>query len=201
MDKKNQRNRAISLALTGGIACGKSEALKIFQLLGFHSLQADLLVKEIYQEKEIKSSFFERWGKSVFSKNSIDYSQLAKIIFSKKEELLWLEEQVYPRLLKKIFLIKKKYPVNIIEVPLLFEKYWEKYFDKSICVWANDEKQKEYLKKKNWHFEEFHKREKFQISKAEKLEKADFAIINHFSKEILKKQCQEIVYKTFFEDQ
>ena len=185
----------VKIALTGGISCGKSQTLKIFQKLGYLTLEADKLIKKIYQTDEIIAKFTQHWGKDIISKKKVNLKNLAKIIFNSKKEMAWLKKTIYPILLKEILSIcPKRYPSSIIEIPLLFENNWQKYFDFTICVWANDERQKELLKKRQWTQQNFKLRQAHQINKSLKLQLADFGIINHFSKKILQKQCKQIVY-------
>ena len=75
------------------------------------------------------------------------------------------------------------------EIPLLFEKDYTARFDAVLAVWGDAEIRRERLKTlRNFSDEEIAKRESQQLPSDEKLERADFALVNNGSKELLRKQ-------------
>ena len=74
----------MKLALTGGIACGKSLVAKFFQELGVQTLDADDVVHELEAPGGAAvSAIVSRFGESVLAPDGgIDRSKLAEIVFS-----------------------------------------------------------------------------------------------------------------------
>ena len=55
--------RPLAVALTGGIAAGKSEALRAFARHGAAIASSDEVVHRLYREDgELKAALRERWG-------------------------------------------------------------------------------------------------------------------------------------------
>ena len=80
------------------------------------------------------------------------------------------------------------------EVPLLFEKRWENFFDTRIVIAIDPAKQNKRLKKnRNLNPEEIKIRMQFQISQEEKIKKADYVIWNNSSLKELEKQVFNLV--------
>ena len=73
------------IALTGGIACGKSLVAKFFRELGFQTLDADDVVHELEAPGGAAvSAIVSRFGQSVLAPDGgIDRSKLADIVFAR----------------------------------------------------------------------------------------------------------------------
>ena len=60
--------RPLAVALTGGIAAGKSEALQAFARHGAATISSDALVHELYRDDaELQAALRDRWGEDVFA--------------------------------------------------------------------------------------------------------------------------------------
>ncbi len=93
MNSDSDRDRPIvSIGLTGGIACGKSNALRHFQRLGAHIIDADILARRVVAPgqpayREIVLEF----GRGVLQENgAIDRKRLGDLIFSNEQARLAL---------------------------------------------------------------------------------------------------------------
>ena len=87
-----KRPRAV--ALTGGIAAGKSEALKAFARHGAATASADALVHELLaHDAEVREAIRERWGDDAVG----DRARIGAIVFDDRGELDWLEQLLHPR--------------------------------------------------------------------------------------------------------
>ena len=90
--------RPLAVALTGGIAAGKSEALKAFARHGAVTISSDELVHELYRDDaELKDALRTRWGDSVFSGGEVDRAAVGGIVFADRADLAWLEAELHPR--------------------------------------------------------------------------------------------------------
>ena len=84
--------RPLAVALTGGIAAGKSEALQAFARHGAAVISSDEVVHELYRDDaELQAALRERWGDSVFADGEVDRAAIGRIVFGDRDELAWLE--------------------------------------------------------------------------------------------------------------
>ncbi len=196
------KNKVI-IGLTGGIGCGKSTVLDIFQNElpnHYFCLCADDLCHNVYKLKsdELNEFFEKRWGQSFLDKNGIiRRGEVAKTIFNKKyfsNELNWLGNILHPF----IFEEAQKQIVNttgnfiIFDIPLLYESNLEKYFSDIIGVWSDNNTQEKRLLIRGYSSVEMAVRKSAQLPAVEKLERADYGIINNGSLNELIEQCKII---------
>ena len=86
----------LKIGLTGGIAAGKSEALKAFARLGAATLSSDTVVHELLESEPLRGRLAERWGAEVVSEGGVDRARIGEIVFADPEQLTWLEHQIHP---------------------------------------------------------------------------------------------------------
>lgn len=138
------------VGLTGGIATGKSTVAGLFQKDGFHVINADSLIKEIYKLADTIQFIRERFPKCI-SKDQIDFRVLRKIAFENIQNKKILENYLYKRMPDqfKLHINSKDSEVVIYDVPLLFEKELNKLVDHNIVVYCPEETQIERLKSRD----------------------------------------------------
>ncbi|HXR61710.1 MAG TPA: dephospho-CoA kinase, partial [Solirubrobacterales bacterium] len=83
----------LKIGLTGGIAAGKSEALKAFARLGAATLSSDAVVHELLEGEELRGRLVERWGSDVVGDGVLNRAKIGEIVFADPEQLSWLEGQ------------------------------------------------------------------------------------------------------------
>lgn len=184
------------LGITGSFGAGKSTVREEFSLLGWYFFDADKVCHDIYASPT--GEFFNRitacWGRNIIAPDgSIDRRKLAEKVFGKPDELKKLTDILYPELDRRmdseIAMCRSKGINGAFEIPLLFEKDYTARFDAVLAVWGDAEIRRERLKTlRNFSDEEIAKRESQQLPSDEKLERADFALVNNGSKELLRKQ-------------
>jgi len=126
------------IGLTGGIGTGKSQVGIILKNLGHPVLEADYLVKCIYQKKET-IEFVEKLFPNAIVDQAIDFKILRKLFFSQKQEALNLENHLYKQIPAMFEIERLRLNVTnylIYDVPLLFEKNLVPYFDSVVLVYA-----------------------------------------------------------------
>lgn len=178
--------RPLAVAVTGGIAAGKSEALAAFARHGALVSSSDELVHRLYREDAgLKEELRARWGDAVFAGGEVDRAAVGRIVFSDRAELAWLEGMLHPRVrrLYEIWLEELRRSADppalaVAEIPLLYEAGGETRFDKVVVVTAPE------------HVREARRgvvddRESRLIPDEEKLRRADFAFVNDGSLEEL----------------
>lgn len=136
------------IAITGGIASGKSRVAQYIRSLGHPVVSADQLARELSQPGgEAYSEILQAFGSMVLAQDqSIDRKQLGALVFKDKERLRELEGILHPLIQKKADQIRKElqlkgHLVAFYEVPLLFEKNLAHRFDQILLVVANEQAQ------------------------------------------------------------
>jgi dephospho-CoA kinase len=166
--------RPLAVALTGGIAAGKSEALKAFARHGAATISSDALVHELYRDdEELQAALRERWGDSVFANGDVDRAAVGQIVFADRGELSWLEAELHPRVRAATadWLARQTAEVAVAEIPLLFETGGESRFDRVVVITAPAELRAE---RRGGHED----REARLVPEEEKVRRADFAYVN-----------------------
>lgn len=134
--------RPLAVALTGGIAAGKSEALQAFARHGAAVISSDDVVHRLYREDEgLQAALRERWGERVFHDGEVDRKEVGRIVFSDRAELAWLESELHPRVraATDAWLAGQTADVAVAEIPLLYETGGEARFDRVVVVTASPE--------------------------------------------------------------
>ncbi len=125
------------IALTGGIGSGKSTALALLKNSGFITLTSDGIVSDLYKKNRIKrllKRLFPTAVKGLFCLK-IDRAEISKLAFSNPEKHKALTDTITPLVLKEIIKRSNKIKSAVfVEVPLLFECGYEKYFDQVIVI-------------------------------------------------------------------
>lgn len=133
------------LGLSGGIATGKSTVSKILKENGYFIIDADKLVKAIYQKAET-IQFVTNHFPACVDKGIIDFKLLRQEVFSKAESKTQIEQFIYQRMpeaFKEEAKMASAEEVIIYDVPLLFEKGLHLLVDQSICVYCSSQLQVE----------------------------------------------------------
>jgi dephospho-CoA kinase len=134
------------VGLTGGIAAGKSEALRALERVGAATLSSDDVVHELLTSGEVRDMLVERFGDRVAPNGEIDRGAVAEVVFGDPEQREWLEGVLWPRVGERIASWREGLEhadpqprAAVVEVPLLFEAGMEAAFDTTIAVVANEE--------------------------------------------------------------
>ena len=180
------------IGLTGGIGCGKSTALGIFESLGAETFDSDSIVKELLDgDGEVRRCLTKRLGERIVGGlGKVDRERLAGIVFNDSEELRWLENLLHPLVRNHWETRVRAAPETfwVVEIPLLFEKKLEKLFDFTVCVSASQSLQLARWREKGLTVDQARLRIDRQLPLDEKLSRADFVLSNNGSVEFLREQ-------------
>lgn len=88
-----------AIALTGGIATGKSTVCNLLKLHGFLIIDADKIAHKLLDENSQKIE--ELFGKQYVENGKVLRKELGKIIFSNEENKLKLEALLHPLIFQK----------------------------------------------------------------------------------------------------
>ena len=173
--------RPLAVALTGGIAAGKSEALGAFARHGAAVISSDDVVHRLYREDEgLQTALRDRWGERVFRDGEVDRAEIGRIVFADRAELAWLESELHPRVraATDAWLAEQSADVTVAEIPLLFETGGERRFDRVVVVTAPPEVREA-------RRGALAEREDRLVPEEEKVRRADFSYVNDGSLEEL----------------
>lgn len=182
------------VGLTGGIGSGKSTALAAFDKLGAATLSLDQLAKE--QAKPGRDGYkaiVKAFGTSVLKEDgTIDRAALGEIVFSDEKARLKLEKATHPFILKEMKgLMGKMKGVVVVDVPLLFEKKLEKYFDATMVIAAEPKNQEKRIRSRDGlELSEARRRMKAQLPMSVKIKRADVNIHNDATTEDLSQKIR-----------
>lgn len=173
------------VALTGGIASGKSVVAGILEELGCYIHHADKAAHQLMEPgKPAWNEIVSHFGEKILNEDrTINRSRLGKIIFTDEKERHFLNELIHPLVLeKKKEAIKKieeegRHTIFISEAALTIEAGFSDFFDKVIVVYCKKEVQiGRIMKRDQINRAEAVKKLKSQMDPGKKLEYADYII-------------------------
>jgi len=163
------------IALTGGIACGKSLLAKYLNELGVETLDADDIVHELIPEA--------------------DRRRIADEIFRDPAKRKELEARIHPLVRARLAAFAAQpSPLKVEIIPLLFECRWEADYDIILCVSSPRSLQVERMASRRGYTEEqAESRLAAQLPVEEKAARSDYVIENGGSVETLKEEAKKLV--------
>ncbi|HXL73587.1 MAG TPA: dephospho-CoA kinase [bacterium] len=184
----------LKIGLTGGIGAGKSSALKAFQERKIPVLQTDLLSHLLLHDRKIKARLVKVFGKDILDADIvIDRKKLAQAAFQSSHGQKKLNAIMHPAVRRGVARWVKQQaqqkPVPrlvVVEVPLLFERGFYRFFDGTLSISAVAKSRQKRLKKRGWSLSEIRRREALQWSQERKNQKADWVIFNQSTEKDLK---------------
>jgi dephospho-CoA kinase len=193
--------RPLKVALTGGIATGKSYCLAGFAERGVPTIDADVLARTVVRRGEPAWEAVRlRFGDSVMQADAdIDRARLGALIFADPAARRDLEQIVHPAVYRAIRSWYETLPagsgrIAVADIPLLFETGNEKEFDRVVATWCPEEVQISRLAKRNEMTEvEARQRIRAQMPVGEKARRAHYVIRTNGTYEETNRQIDEIV--------
>lgn len=172
------------VALTGGIATGKSHVLEQFRRLGVPCLDADELARGVTAAgTEATRAIADRFGVSVLDREgAVDRPKVAAIVFADAAARRDLEAIVHPAVYRAIsaglraFELIGGSPLAIVDIPLLYETGRQIDFDRVVATVCSPATQLGRLRARGMSEDEANQRIAAQMSAQEKAARADFVI-------------------------
>lgn len=184
------------IGITGGMGCGKSTAAKLLAEHGYQLIDSDRLVREqILTSGEIVALARERWGEAILGADGgIDRQAMSERVFADTAELRILESWVHPRVfaLWRETLAATRAQDTVIEVPLLFEKGLENWFDFIVCVASSADVQLARLTQRGVPHALAGQRISKQLPLARKIALADLVLWNDGTLSFLREQVESL---------
>lgn len=184
------------VGLTGGMGCGKSTAAAMFADRGFRRLDADQMVREeLLPDPAVARAIAAKLGPAMLAADGrVRRDRVAEVVFKDPASLAWLEGLLHPLVQarwREIFGLARG-TAFIVEVPLLFEKGLENWFDFTVCVTTDSASQLRRLESRGIPPELAHQRLTKQLPLARKCELADHVLLNDGSTDFLQEQVNAL---------
>ena len=190
----------LRIALTGGIATGKSHVLDQFRKRGVPCLDADLLTHGVESAgTEATQAIAARFGDVLAADGAVDRQKLAPLVFADPGARRDLEAIVHPAVYRAIaaglraFELLGGYPLAVVDVPLLYETGHAPDFDRVIVMACPPEVQIARLIERGMSDAEARQRIAAQWPTEEKAARADFVIRTDGSVEETDEQVDTIL--------
>ncbi len=185
------------VAITGGIACGKSLFSRALEQLGVELLDADDVVHRLEAPGGAAVPDLVRlFGSSVLDEHGgINRAVLAERVFSDPEARRQVNAVVHPlvRTALRRWLEEPSDTLRIVVIPLLFEAGWTDDWDIIICLDSNEALQRERLMRfRGLTDEQARKRIAAQMPVAEKAARSHLVVHNDADAEALAREAKKV---------
>lgn len=189
------------IAVTGGLASGKSTVCALLKKRGAYVVSADEIVHQLLSPHTLLGQqVIKLLGSDIVNDHELDRKKIAQIVFSSPQKLEALEKLLHPQVLSEIDAAYQKikqssdYRCFVAEVPLLYEIGAEKLFDLVIGVVADPAQCRARIQTaKDYSIEDYDKR--MQRQQTNKADQADVVILNNSSIENLSDQVNQFLAK------
>ncbi len=186
------------IGLTGGIGCGKSTVTAAFSCLGAAVVDTDQIAHHLTAPGQpALAAMREQFGADCFSPDgSLDRVRLRRLVFSDPAAKQKLETLLHPLIRNEVCLRlgDVSAPYAIVAVPLLLETgAYDEVVQRVLVVDCSPEQQvARVMKRSGMEEEEVHAIMAHQISRAERLCRADDILDNHGSLSELQAQVEQL---------
>ena len=179
-------HRPLWVGLTGGIGSGKSLVLSILRKKRVPVLQTDRVGHQLLEKDAIRRKLVRTFGKDILdSHGKVSRIQLGGKIFKNPALQKKLNELLHPAIRREVArwarsraALESRSPFIVVEVPLLFERGFNRWFDRTLSISASDKIRRKRLLKRGWSLSEIRRRQKLQWPQARKDRAADGVIFN-----------------------
>lgn len=193
------------LGVTGGIATGKSTADNFFRDRTIPVIDADVIARQVVEPGTPGlENIVKTFGKKILTEDGkLNRGKLGEIVFNNQEKLEQLNYLLKEELLGTISgeienFKKKKPPLLVVDVPLMYEENYHELMDAVMVIYVPERVQLERLMKRNKLSKEAaEQRIKSQLSIEEKKNLADIVIDNSSSIEKTYEQLECWLQKFF----
>lgn len=185
------------VALSGGVASGKSTIANLFAQLGVPIIDADIIARQVVEVgTDALAQIVKHFSSEILLPNGeLDRSQLREIIFNNDHERLWLNNLLHPIIhqITQKQIAKQTAPYVIWVVPLLIENNLHQLADRVLMVDVPETLQMERLIYRDKISESLAKRMiRTQVPLAERLSYADDIIVNNGNLASLSEQVNKL---------
>ena len=131
-------NKTLKVALTGGIASGKTLVSDLLAIHGCHIVDLDVIAREVVLPgTEGLKELIEVFGKSILlTDGTLNRQYLRDELYKKGRNRAIIEQILHPKILQKMKASMEEYKegIMVVVIPLLVEKNLWEPFDRAIVV-------------------------------------------------------------------
>mgnify|MGYP000598216519 FL=1 len=131
-------NKPLKVALTGGIASGKTLVSDLLEIYGCHIVDLDVIAREVVLPgTEGLKELIEIFGKSILlTDGTLNRKHLRDELYKKGRNRALIEQILHPKILQKMktSMDECQEEIIVIVIPLLVEKNLWEPFDRAIVV-------------------------------------------------------------------
>ena len=187
------------VALTGGIATGKSHVRAEFERLGAPTIDADTLAREaVAPGSPGLAAVVARFGPSILDEqNALDRRKLGAIAFSDPAARHDLEQIIHPIVRERtdawFASLDVRQPFAVADIPLLYETGGEGNVDAVVVTTCSEETQlRRVMRRDSITEQEARQRMAAQLPTSEKVRRADYVIYTDGSFEETNRQVRSV---------
>jgi dephospho-CoA kinase len=186
-----------AIALTGGIATGKSTVASLLALNGMRVIDADSISHKILDAH--KDWVEDTFGQEYVDSKKVDRAKLGSLVFSDAQAKKKLEEYLHPKIRDEIARQSEKqdkfnFPY-LIDIPLFFENNSYDIKDSVVVYTPADIQLERFMKRNGYSEEESKKRIASQMPIEEKKSRATWVIDNSKDLKHLQDEVEAFVSK------
>jgi dephospho-CoA kinase len=190
----------LRIALTGGIATGKSYVLDRFRRHGVTCLDADVLAHGVTAAgTEATAAIAERFGRDILDAHgAVDRAKLGPVVFADSSARRDLEAIVHPAVYRAIQAALRAFELlgarmAVVDIPLLFETGHASDFDSVIVAACPTHVQMDRLRGRGLGETDIRQRLAAQMPTEEKVSRADYVIRTDGSFEATDAQVDDVL--------
>lgn len=176
------------VAITGGIASGKTSVCQFFKELGAFVVNADTIVHGLLKpDTDLGQQIIRQFGPEIIKNGQINRKIVAEKVFKDPKRLKKLEGLVHPAVLRKIEELyaavcnKGSYTSFVVEIPLLFEIGADPFYDVVVTVLSDEAKARDRFERAGFQKTEYDLRMNRQLKPEQKAAKSHYIIYNNGS--------------------
>ena len=144
---------SLKIALTGGVACGKSQVGQLFQALGADVISLDGISRQVVEPgTDALAALVERFGEQILNPDqSLNRQALRDLLLADQDNKVAIEAILHPQILAKMRadMAQCTKTIVVVEVPLLAEKNLVGEFDRVVLVECDQRAQIDRLSKRD----------------------------------------------------
>lgn len=187
----------MKIGLTGGIGAGKSVVARIIESMGYPVFYSDFEAKNLVNKDPIiRKELNSLVGEDLFNNDELNRKRLAELIFNSPDLRASVNRIIHPRVREHFSnFCREKGEDQLIfnEAAILFETGAYKNFDKNVLVTAPEELRiRRVMNRDHVSAQEVRHRLNAQWTDAQKIELADFILVND-EKTPLLRQVEELI--------
>ena len=194
MKRESSSRRGLAVALTGGLACGKSAVGAFLAEMGVAVLDTDTVGHELLKKgSRVLDGVVAIFGAGILAPNGdADRKKIAERVFADAGALQRLNGVMHPPIMARVGEWVGETTLAgrdaVVMVPLLFEIGAEQGWDAVICVTADEDRVMERLRARGWSDEVSRRRLGAQWPVAEKARRSNLVIENNGTLDDLKRK-------------